>query len=82
MTIAKAIVLAGDCRGSAPWPNVGLAARQLAPAGEPPVAFYHLDSLVGGEVREVAIVTDTTTQASIRRAVGDGSEWGVELDAT
>jgi glucose-1-phosphate thymidylyltransferase len=79
MTIAKAIVLAGDCRGSAPWPDVGLVARQLAPVANRPVLFHHLDALAGAEVREVAMVTDSTTHASIRDAVGDGSEWGVEL---
>jgi glucose-1-phosphate thymidylyltransferase len=52
-----------------------------------PVLFHHLDALAGAGVREAAIVTDATTGASIRAAVGNGSEWGLrtihlELDAT
>ena len=77
--IAKAVVLAGDCRGSAQWPSLGVAARQLAPVANRPVLFHHLDALVGAGVRQAAIVTDSTTGASIREAVGDGSDWGLEL---
>jgi glucose-1-phosphate thymidylyltransferase len=62
-----------------PWPSLGLAARQLAPVANRPVLFHHLDTLAHAGVREVAIVTDSTTRTSIRHAVGDGSEWGLEL---
>lgn len=79
MRIAKAIVLAGECRGSAPWPDVGLAVRQLAPVANRPVLFHHLDALAGAGVLEAAIVTDGTTRASIRAALGDGSEWGLAI---
>ena len=79
MEIAKAVVLAGECRGSAPWPSVGVAARQLAPVANRPVLFHHLDALQSAGITEAAIVTDGTTGASIREAIGDGSDWGLEL---
>jgi glucose-1-phosphate thymidylyltransferase len=79
MEIAKAVVLAGECGGSTPWPSVGVAARQLAPVANRPVLFHHLDALQTAGVNEAAIVTDGVTGASIRRAVGDGSDWGLEL---
>src|SRR6185437_289663 len=79
MQIAKAVVLAGDCRGSTPWPDVGLAARQLTPVANRPVLFHHLDALAGAGIREAAIVTDASTRAGIREAVADGSEWGLEI---
>jgi glucose-1-phosphate thymidylyltransferase len=79
MEIAKAVVLAGACSGPAPWPSVGFAARQLAPVANRPVLFHHLDALAGAGIRRAAIVTDATTRAGIREAVGDGSEWGLEL---
>ena len=79
MQIAKAVVLAGDCRGSAPWPSVGVAARQLAPVANRPVLYHQLDALRSAGVTEAAIVTDGTTGACIRGAVGDGSDWGIEL---
>jgi glucose-1-phosphate thymidylyltransferase len=79
MEIAKAVVLAGACQGSAPWPSVGFAARQLAPVANRPVLFHHLDALAGAGSPQAAIVTDATTRASIREALADGSEWGLEL---
>lgn len=79
MEIAKAVVLAGECGGSASWPSVGVAARQLAPVANRPVLFHHLDALQSAGVTEAAIVTDRTTGACIRGAVGDGSDWGLDL---
>jgi glucose-1-phosphate thymidylyltransferase len=79
MKIAKAVVLAADCAGPAPWPSMGLAARQLAPVANRPVLFHHLDTLQGAGVTEAAIVTDGTTGASIRAAVGTGSDWGLDV---
>ena len=79
MEIAKAVVFAGDCGGSAPWPSVGVAARQLAPVANRPVLFHHLDALQSAGVTEAAIVTDRVTGACIREAVGDGSDWELGL---
>src|SRR3954452_8844228 len=79
MKIAKAVVLAGACAGPSPWPSVGLAARQLAPVANRPVLFHHLDALAAAGIRQAAIVTDATTRACIRAALGDGSDWGLEL---
>jgi glucose-1-phosphate thymidylyltransferase len=79
MQTAKAIVLARDCRGPEPWPNLGLAARQLAPVANKPILFHHLDALAGVGVREAAVVTDVQTDAGIRDAVGDGSSWGLDV---
>ena len=79
MEIAKAVVLAGDCRGTAPWPSVGVAARQLAPVANRPVLFHHLDALEDAGIREAAIVTDASTRAGIREALADGAEWTLQL---
>jgi glucose-1-phosphate thymidylyltransferase len=79
METAKAIVLAGACRGPEPWPSLGLAARQLAPVANKPVLFHHLEALASAGVRGAALVTDDSTHASIREAVGDGSRWGLEI---
>jgi glucose-1-phosphate thymidylyltransferase len=79
MEIAKAVVLAGDCRGTEPWPSLGRPARQLAPVANKPVLFHHIDALKSAGVREAAVVTDATTRTGIREAVGDGSEWGLDV---
>jgi glucose-1-phosphate thymidylyltransferase len=79
MEIAKAVVLAGDCRGPEPWPYLGIAARQLAPVANKPVLFHHLEALARAGIREAAITTDDVTGPSIREAVGDGSSWGLDV---
>src|SRR3954470_22168818 len=79
MEIAKAVVLAGTCSGPTLWPSVGFTARHLAPVANRPVLFHHLDAVADAGVRQVAVVTDVTTGSSIREALGDGSEWGLEL---
>jgi glucose-1-phosphate thymidylyltransferase len=79
MEIAKAVVLAADCRGEEPWPSLGQSARQLAPVANKPVLFHHLEALQDAGVHEAAVVTDETTRASIHEAVGDGSAWGLEV---
>jgi glucose-1-phosphate thymidylyltransferase len=79
MEIAKAVVLAGDCRGPDPWPNLGLTARQLAPVANKPVLFHHLEALAGAGVDRALVVTDDTTRSSIPEALGDGSAWGLGI---
>jgi glucose-1-phosphate thymidylyltransferase len=79
MEIAKAVVLAVDCRGKEPWPSLGPPARQLAPIANKPVLFHHFDALKTAGVHEVAVMTDETTRTSIREALGDGSAWGLEI---
>jgi glucose-1-phosphate thymidylyltransferase len=79
MEIAKAVVLARDCRGTEPWPSLGRPARQLAPVANKPVLFHHIDALKSAGVHEAAVVTDATTRTGIREAVGDGSEWGLDV---
>jgi glucose-1-phosphate thymidylyltransferase len=79
MKIAKAVVLATDCRGPEPWPSLGLAARHLAPVANKPVLFHHLDGLSAAGIEETAIVCDERSGAGIRHAVGDGSAWDLEV---
>jgi glucose-1-phosphate thymidylyltransferase len=79
MQTPKAIVLAVECRGSEPWPSLGLAARQLAPVANKPILFHHLDALASVGVRETAVLTDGVTDTCIRGAVGDGSSWGMDV---
>jgi glucose-1-phosphate thymidylyltransferase len=79
MNIAKAVVLATDCRGPEPWPNLGLSTRHLAPVANKPVLFHHLEALSAAGIGETAIVCDRRSNAGIREAVGDGSAWDLDV---
>jgi glucose-1-phosphate thymidylyltransferase len=79
MRIAKAVVLATECTGREPWPNLGLSTRHLAPVANKPVLFHHLDALATAGIGETAIVCDRRSSAGIRQAAGDGSAWGLDV---
>jgi glucose-1-phosphate thymidylyltransferase len=79
MNIAKAVVLATDCPGPEPWPNLGLCTRLLAPVANKPVLFHHLDALSAAGIGEAAILCDRRSNAGIREAVGDGSDWDLDV---
>jgi glucose-1-phosphate thymidylyltransferase len=79
MNVAKAVVLATDRRGPEPWPNLGLTTRHLAPVANRPVLFHHLESLAAAGIGETAIVCDRRSNAAIRDAVGDGSDWDLDV---
>lgn len=79
MRFAKAVVLATDCRGPAPWPSLGLSTRHLAPVANKPVLFHHLEALAAAGISETAIVCDRRSNAGVREAVGDGSAWDLEV---
>jgi glucose-1-phosphate thymidylyltransferase len=79
MNIAKAVVLATDCRGPEPWPSLGLSTPHLAPVANKPVLFHHLEALSTAGIGEIAIVCDRRSNAGIRQAVGDGSAWDLDV---
>ncbi|MFB4313051.1 glucose-1-phosphate thymidylyltransferase [Actinomadura sp. 21ATH] len=73
----KALVLAGGA-GSRLRPITHTSAKQLVPVANKPVLFYGLEAIRDAGIREVGIVVGDTA-AEIRRAVGDGSEFGLQV---
>jgi glucose-1-phosphate thymidylyltransferase len=73
----KALVLAGGA-GSRLRPITHTSAKQLVPVANKPVLFYGLEAIAQAGIREVGIVVGDTA-AEIRRAVGDGSAFGLEV---
>ncbi|MDF5753485.1 glucose-1-phosphate thymidylyltransferase [Spongiactinospora sp. TRM90649] len=74
----KALVLAGGI-GSRLRPITHTFAKQLLPIANKPVLFYGLESIRDAGIREVGIVVGDTTAKEIEAAVGDGSEFGLEV---
>jgi glucose-1-phosphate thymidylyltransferase len=79
MSDGKAVVLATDRRSPEPWPDLGLSTRHLAPVANKPVLFHHLEALSSADIGEIAIVCDRRSNAGIRKAVGDGSAWDLDV---
>jgi glucose-1-phosphate thymidylyltransferase len=73
----KALVLAGGL-GTRMRPMTHTCAKQLLPVANKPVLFFALESIAAAGLKDVGIVVgDTGSQ--IRRAVGDGSTFGLDI---
>ncbi|MFD9904227.1 glucose-1-phosphate thymidylyltransferase [Streptomyces sp. NPDC059063] len=73
----KALVLAGGA-GSRLRPITHTSAKQLVPVANKPVLFYGLEAISEAGITDVGIVVGDTAE-EIRRAVGDGSAFGLNV---
>jgi glucose-1-phosphate thymidylyltransferase len=73
----KALVLSGGA-GTRLRPITHTSAKQLVPVANKPVLFYGLEAIADAGVTEVGIVVGDTAD-EIREAVGDGSQFGLEV---
>lgn len=75
----KAIILcAGEGTRLRPLTHTG--AKHLIPVANKPVVHYVIEYLVEAGIRELAVVVSPNVARAFRRALGDGSRWGVALD--
>ena len=73
----KALVLCGGA-GSRLRPLTHTSAKQLVPVANKPILFYGLEAIAEAGIREVGMIVGET-RAEVMAAVGDGSEWGLEV---
>ncbi|MBT2416871.1 glucose-1-phosphate thymidylyltransferase [Streptomyces sp. ISL-22] len=73
----KALVLSGGA-GTRLRPITHTSAKQLVPVANKAVLFYGLESIAEAGITEVGVIVGDTA-AEIRQAVGDGSEFGLEI---
>jgi len=73
----KALILAGGA-GTRLRPITDTESKQLIPVANKPILFYGLEAVAEAGITEVGIIVGDTEQ-EIRRAVGDGSRWGLDV---
>jgi glucose-1-phosphate thymidylyltransferase len=60
-------------------PITHTSAKQLVPVANKPVLFYGIEAIAQAGITEIGIVIAPETGDEIRAAVGDGSQFGVEV---
>jgi glucose-1-phosphate thymidylyltransferase len=74
----KGVILAGGT-GSRLYPVTQAISKQLIPVYDKPMIYYPFSVLMLAEIKDILIITTSEDQVAFQKLLGDGSNFGVNL---